>query len=399
MPMAGWRGVAERRSWAHADLAAGSWAAGGGCMALCSRLLRLSSLMRLRLQEHKRELGFLGQRQLENAAAACKCENFTAAQSSAGRRWDVAAWLSLPSAGARARNCHVLLRLQCSVAGSTEDGGRARSASLEIALARDVHDSGSEGPEDGGPPPAGLGAAGDDGWETMLCFEAGEDLTEDAGNGAQHLSCERKGARGEPARCRQVGGRDHRGLMSAVKIFVDSSSLDRCRALVLPALDDLADVADLVSPHALMLASSPCRLLLSFPFPCVLPFSHLLFCKQVCSLPLLDEETTRIVHAMAIEEVSCTWRRFSQCCAWRQLSAVCVLELWCAWLRQQPKAHCAQTPCRGAACMLASHMLSACHVMPEPGANTSGMRSRGLCRGTLVHTCVCGRVLHRLLTR
>ena len=122
--------------------------------------------------------------------------------------------------------------------------------------------------------------------------------------------------------------RDPRGLMSAVKIFVDSSSLDRCRALVLPALDDLADVADLVSPHALMLASSPCRLLLSFPFPCVLPFSRLLFCKQVCSLPLLDEETTRIVHAMAIEEVSCTWRRFSQCCAWRQHLAVIVLGLW-----------------------------------------------------------------------
>ena len=50
------------------------WADGGAWEA------DVRAALRAWLQEHKRELGFLGQRQLEQAAAGCSCSQYVATQ-------------------------------------------------------------------------------------------------------------------------------------------------------------------------------------------------------------------------------------------------------------------------------------------------------------------------------
>ena len=251
--------VSGQRQWPWAD--GGAWVAD------------VRAALRVWLQEHKRELGFLGQRQLEQAAAGCSCSEYVATQRPAAagyvifpdpwlvcayaqhvkcplnpcrvaaRRWDIHAELKMPCAGSKVKDSFLSLAMSCCVA---MDAHVTTAASFQIR-------------EGLGTGPGARADTGGDAAAQLVCFEAGQGKSGDAEGGGAGAGQEdaSTGSRLQGRERSVTGGMEGTAGISEIRILIDSAGMIRVRDLLLPALDEIADMVDLVCSLPL-LRCCPC---------------------------------------------------------------------------------------------------------------------------------------------
>ena len=206
----------ERADWTDCWADADQWGAA------------VRAALRAWVQEHRRELGFLGQRQLEQAAEELAVASYIV---TAGERGlDLAAELRLPCAGAHVRGSHLALTMSGSMSQTGE--GALVSAHFEMDMTLDG---------------LAAGAAADDATKQLVvCFEAGA-------HRIGHDEPDEGSKRSQRLVERPALGLDSSGGITAVRIYIDSVAVARCRDLVIPALEELPDVVDMLCSLPLLL--------------------------------------------------------------------------------------------------------------------------------------------------
>ena len=202
--------TADSWTWADAD----AWGAAG------------RAALRAWVQGNRRELGFLGQRQLEQAAEELAVASYVVIAGELGL--DLAAELRLPCAGSHVKGSQLAL----TMSGSTSQTGEGALVSAHFEMIMNL---------DG----LAAGAADNANKQLIVCFEAGAHR-----NG--HCQPD-EGKRSQRLVERPALGLDSSGGISAVRIYIDSVAVARCRDLVIPALEELPDVVDMLCSLPLLL--------------------------------------------------------------------------------------------------------------------------------------------------